>query len=1172
MTQNSDHAIQPGFLAFHSNRSENLAEVVISWTQRHPLRALEEEVILVQSNGMAEWIKMELARMGGVCAATKVELPSRFLWRTYRQVLGREAVPKESPLDKVPMVWRLMQLLPSLMAQPAFAPVAGFLRGDEPDRMLQLASKLADLFDQYQNYRADWLQAWALGRDELLLANGMRGELPAEQVWQPLLWRAVLQTLNDKQQQSIRPQLQQRVIDQLNCGAALSSPVARRVIVFGMSQIPLTTLQALAALSKHSQVLLAIPNPCRYYWGDIMDGRELLNAQRRRQPLRRDRDLSTLPLEDMHAHAHPLLAAWGRQGRDFIRQLDQFDDAEKAKQQFELARIDLFDDTPEDARTPLLLQVQNRIRDLVPLAEHAPSSIAAQDQSVVFHSAHSPIRELEVLHDQLLDLLAHPKAGTALKPRDIIVMVPDIERMAPAIRAVFGQYKRNDARFIPFDIADLSAKSDSPLIGAVDWLLRLPLQRCRMSELVDLLEVGPIAERFGIAQESLPRLSQWMVGAGIRWGLNDAHRSDLGLGACGDQNSAWFGLRRMLLGYASGAVPVTTHLPELETIEPYAEVGGLEAELAGSLAHLLQALVQWWTVASTAATPAVWAQRCRTLLADMARCTTDPDKQALRALEDGLVTWQDACEASGFAEEVSLVVARAAWLEAVETPSLNQRFRAGGVTFCTLMPMRAIPFEVVCLLGMNDGDYPRRGTRSDFDLMGLPGNSRPGDRSRREDDRQLMLEALLSARQVFYVSWCGHSVRDNSEQPPSVLVSQLRDYLRAGWGQTIVSSRTTQHPLQPFSRQYFEEGSTLLTYAREWRSAHAALEPTDADGNPLPAIEPMAPFVPTPNVPLTLSQLTQFLRNPVKAFFRQRLQVVFDETPDDDADDESFGVDGLQQYGLLQVLLTSATAEPNETQEQLCVQQSLAKLRKSGDLPLKVFGDIEQQALEQTLTQMLGAWRAEQAAFPHSTSRQSVRCEAAAVVLEDWVDHLRGGDALPDAQDAATGSVAWLELQPSKLLTKIWKEYFARPEKLLGAWVRTLALAASGAQVQGILVGRDGVVRIPPMPQAEAVGALQDLLRLWLDGMNAPLPLPSKTALALVAEKNAATTYEGAYMANAEVDDACLARMYADYDALTEDGRFEDLALAVYGPLLQWAQQLTAEPHATQEASLEVAA
>mgnify|MGYP000580160303 CR=1 FL=1 len=360
-----------------------------------------------------------------------------------------------------------------------------------------------------------------------------------------------------------------------------------------------------------------------------------------------------------------------------------------------------------------------------------------------------------------------------------------------------------------------------------------------------------------------------------------------------------------------------------------------------------------------------------------------------------------------------------------------------------------------------------------------------------------------------------------------------------------------------------------------------ATQATDADGNAMPAMEtmetmetmaPMAPFVPAPNVPLTLSQLTNFLRNPVKAFFRQRLQVVFDETQEEDADDESFGVDGLQRYGLLQDLLTSATAQPDETQEQLCVQQSLAKLRKSGDLPLKVFGDIEQLALEQTLSQMLSAWRAEQAAYPHAARRQSVRCEAAAVVLEDWVDHLRRRDVQADAEGGVSIPVAWLELQPSKLLFKVRGKHFAQPEKLLGAWVRSLAVAASGAQVQGVLVGLDGVVRIPPMAQAEAVGALQDLLRLWLDGMNAPLPLPSKTALAFVAEAKPATIYDGGHMNEGEVKDACLARMYPDYDALIEDGRFEDLAQAVYAPLLQWAQQLSAEPHATQAASQEVAA
>jgi exodeoxyribonuclease V gamma subunit len=1171
---NSSHALKPGFLAFHSNRSETLAEVVISWLRRHPLSPLEEETILVQSNGMAEWVKMEIARMGGVCAATRVELPSRFLWRTYRQVLGSGAVPSESPLDKIPMVWRLMKLLPALTSQPDFAPVAGFLKGDEPDRSLQLASKLADLFDQYQNYRADWLQAWAEGRDHLIFANGTQAEIPAEQRWQPQLWRAVLQTLDGKQQQSIRPQLQQRVVDVLNQGGPLAGKVARRVIVFGMSQIPLTTMQAMAALSKHSQVMLAIPNPCQFYWGDIMDGRELLNAQRRRQPLRRGVELSTLPLEDMHAHAHPLLAAWGRQGRDFIRQLDHFDDAEKARQQFELARIDLFDDAEEDANTPLLRQVQNRIRDLVPLSEHVPLEVAVQDESIVFHSAHSAVRELEILHDQLLRMLARPTQEQPLKPRDIIVMVPDIELMAPAIRAVFGQYKRNDPRFIPFDIADMSAKSDSPLIGALDWLLRLPTQRCRMSELVDLLEVGAVATRFGIELESLPKLTQWMVGAGIRWGLNEEHRTDLELGACGDQNSAWFGLRRMLLGYASGSVPVETRVGSLEAIEPYSEVGGLEAELAGSLAHLLQALLKWWDVASVSATPSMWAQRCRELLVDLFKCESDTDKQALRALEAGLIAWQEACEQSGFEDEVSLVVARSAWLEAVEIPSLNQRFRAGGVTFCTLMPMRAIPFEVVCLLGMNDGDYPRRGTRSDFDLMGLQGNARPGDRSRRDDDRQLMLEGLLSARRALYVSWCGHSVRDNSEQPPSVLVSQLRDYLSAGWGKEVVTSRTTQHPLQPFSRRYFEEGSPLVTYAKEWRSAHASANQDEEGGQALAPIEPLAPFVPSPNVPLTLSQLTQFLRNPVKAFFRHRLQVIFDETQEENADDESFGVDGLQRFGLMQQLLATATAQPDAVQEQLCITQSLAKLRKSGELPLKVFGDLEQQDLEQTLATMLGAWRVEQARFPNTARRQSVRIEEGPVVLEDWIDHLRAGEMQThsDGADQLNTRVAWLELQPSKLLVKVRKEYFARPEKLLGAWIRSLAIAASGASAWGILVGRDGVIEIPPIPKELAVETLKGLLQIWLEGMNTPLPLPLKTALAFAAVEDAVERYEGGYMSRGDVEDTCLGRMFPDYEALTADGQFEVLANQIYKPLLEWVKvHVKASVHATEEESAEVA-
>ncbi len=1154
MRTNASQPLQTGLIAFHSNRAEDLARVVFSWMHKKPLLALEEEVILVQSIGMAEWVKMELARAGGVCAAARVELPSRFMWRTYRQVLGSQTVPSESPLDKVPMTWRLMQLLPTLLGDAVFAPVAGFLAANEPQRMLQLASQLADLFDQYQNYRADWLQAWAEGQDTIALASGKNQELATDQRWQAHLWRAILQTLDEHAQQHIRPRLHQRVLDVLASGQALAQPVARRVTVFGMSQVPWSTMELLAGLAPHSQVMLAIPNPCRFYWGDIMDGRELLHASRRRQA---PRTLAGQPalapdtraLEDMHAHAHPLLAAWGRQSRDFIRLLDVFDDAEQSRQRFQETRLDLFDDQEEQADDSLLLRVQKRIRDLVPLHEGLAAPLRSQDRSIVFHSAHSPVRELEILHDQLLHLLATPD-DAALNPRDVIVMVPDIEALAPTIRAVFGQYKRQDPRFIPFDIADLGAQSSSPLIGAVAWLLQLPQQRCRMSELVDLLEVPAIAARFGITQDDVPRLTQWMTGAGIRWGLHEGHRADLGLSACGDQNSAWFGLRRMLLGFASGAVAVDDALPSLGAIEPYAEIGGLDAELAGSLAHMLHALDHWWEQARCDGTPAQWIQRCEALLESMVLTQSDTDRMALRALEDGLRDWLLACEHAAFDQKVPLAVARAAWLQAVETPKMNQRFRAGGVTFCTLMPMRAIPFEVVCLLGMNDGDYPRHDMRNDFDLMGQTGLVRPGDRSRKDDDRQLMLESLLSARRVLYVSWCGHSVRDNSAQAPSVLVSQLRDYLSAAWGPAAVHERSTEHPLQAFSRRYFETESPLFTYAREWRVLHQ-----DAPKlQPRPSVSD-APWMPDPHVPLKLDQLTEFLRNPVKAFFRQRLLVRFSPEEDTASDDECFGLVGLERYLLVDGLLASGSTSSGLQSGQSQVAASLARLRKAGALPLKGLGDLEQTTLHDGLARMLSAWYGVLAQYPLTAPRQSLRLQEGPVLLEDWIDHLRHEG---DTDTPAT----WLELDPGTVCEQ-GKTPLARADKLLRYWILSLAAASVGRCVAGVVVGRDAVLRISAMTDPErAQSTLRMLLQLWLDGMNAPLALPPKTALAWLKGKDTAAKhrdararYQGGHHQFGEVQEPCLARVYPDFEALVHDGRFQHLAHQVYGLLLAWRDQ-----------------
>ena len=1164
-------SITPGLLVLHGNRAELLGDAVFEWLRRQPLQPLEEEIFLVQSNGVAEWLKMTLATQSGICAATRVELPGRFLWRAYRQLLGRGAVPSQSPLDKLPLTWRLMQTLPELINRPGFEPLAGFLTRGDMARRLQLAEALADLFDQYQVYRSDWLDAWGGGHDLLpkvaTEALTHSPAVPADQLWQPALWREMLAPLTLAERASTRPQLHQRFLKALNAGAVPVAPLARRVVLFGMTHVPMQTLEALAALSERCQVVLAIPNPCRYHWADIIDGRELLKMSRRRQPLRNQVDLADLGLEAMHAHAHPLLASWGRQGRDFVRQLDAFDDALQAQQRFALAKIDLFDDGAGDT---LLQQVQGLIRDLMPLADHPATALDSADRSIVFHIAHGAQREVEILHDQLLALLAQPvtagSAGSPLAPRDIVVMVPDIDQFAPAIRSVFGQYPRQDARFIPFDIADLKERGHNPLLIALEWLLRLPQQRCRLSEVRDLLDVPAVAERFGLQAQDLPRLSQWMEGAGIRWGLNLAQRTELGLAACGEQNSWLFGLRRILLGYATGAGA------EFEGVQPYPEVGGLDAALAGSLADLVQALERWWQLAASPTLPAQWAERGRDLLAAFFTATTEQERNTLAVLQAALGSWLEACELADFKVAVELPIAREAWLTGVDLPTLNRRFKAGGVTFCTLMPMRSVPFEVVCLLGMNDGDYPRRGSRSDFDLMGLPGQQRPGDRSRRQDDRQLMLEALLSARRQLYISWSGRSVRDNSEQPPSVLVSQLRDYLAAGWGPAMLVPRTTEHPLQPFSRRYFERdqtgqhaGAGLFTHAREWRVAHLTSVVPGLSGALGMAGMAAAAFDGNPDVPLTVAALANFLKNPVKEFFRQRLDVVF---RDDDAaaeDDEAFSIGGLLEYGMLAevsdaVLLRLDASQPAPDLAALVAEQA-ARIRRAGRLPVAELGRRAERMLVDSLVPMLERWCEMQSLFPLSAAKAPLRFAQQDLLLADWLDGLQ---TTPQAEQ-----LVWLELSPSRLCTDL-KNLQPRADRLLIAWVRMLAASACGEAVLGLLVGRDATVKINPLPQELAHDLLADLMRAWLEGMHEPLPVAAKTALALVKEvRDVAAVYDGASFTPSGSDrpggeggEASLARLFPDFAALSADGRFAAYAQRLYAPINDWIQTcVTLELH-----------
>jgi len=1223
--------LRPGLLVLHGNRLEALAEVVFAWLREHPLGALEEEVILVQSNGMAEWLKMELATAHGICAATRVELPARFVWRAYRAVLGREAVPPTSALDKLPMTWRLMKQLPALVhgaadsgaADAAYAPVAGFLAKAGPEggaaRRWQLARRLADLFDQYQVYRSDWLEDWAEGQDVLrgASASASARPVPPEQRWQPALWRAVLADQDEAARASTRPQLHRRFLHALRKrgassareadpasgpasgpGFAAGAALPRRVVLFGTTHLPHQTLEAIAALAPHVQVLMAVPNPCRYHWADIIEGGELQRAARRRHPLKGDVDLAEVPPEQLHLHGHPLLAAWGRQGRDFVRQLEAFDETASTREQFGLPRVDHFDDGPGDT---LLAQVQARIRDLVPLAEHAApagpdeagtpgvreaSSLprAADDRSILFHVAHSAQREVEILHDQLLHLLAHPPGGQPLHPRDIVVMVPDIDRFAPAIRSVFGQHRREHPRHIPWGLADQRERGRHPLLVALEWLLRVPQQRFGFSELRDLLDVPAVAKRLGLQPGDVPQLAAWAAGAGIRWGLHAGQRAQLGLAACGGLNSWRFGLRRLLLGYATGAVDEGFH-----GVEPHAEVAGLAAGLAGVLAEWLGRLEAWWLEAARARPPAAWADTLRALLQAQFEASDDDERGLLAALDDALAAWLAACEAASFDEPVELAVVREAWLDAVDEPAApggGGRFRAGGVTFCTLLPLRAIPFEVVCLLGMNDSDYPRRAMGHDFDLMAQPGLARPGDRSRRDDDRQLMLDALLAARRVLYVSWVGRSPHDNEPQPPSVLVSQLRDYLAAGWGASVLKACTTEHPLQPFSRRYFEVrdeaqggsakgegGPALFTYAAEWRAAHVDGAASSSSASPAPPPEAGAAEAPQrplegahewSQTSLTLPQLASFLRNPVKAFFAERLQVRFREPDEEVGDDELFASEGLDRWRLLDDVLQAARAAMGPGFEQAgddadrlreLVHREAARHQRAGRLPMAGPGEQARDEVIATLLPMVTQWQVLRAAHPRPCAPQPLRLAWPATPASPPAPVLRLEDELSPLRrslDEAEPPV-WIDLQAGRLAGG--KKLLPRGEKLLLPWLRCLASAACGRPARGVLVGSDVVVHVQPPDEAQARESMLELLQAFHEGLAGDRPLPTavRTGLAfLFNPERARDTFEGGPASRGEGEEPCLARLYPDFHALANERDFEPATHRLYERFAAW--------------------
>lgn len=845
---------------YTSNRIENLASAFADLTMAAPLPPLAPETVVLQSGGMARWLNMQLAERLGVSANIVFPFPNGFVDQLFALVLPDALLAKK--LNSRVLHWQLMRVLPELLARPEFTLLSTYLGQGRDLKKYQLAGRLADLFDQYLIFRPEMMLGWEAGHGDS---------------WQALLWQELTNRADCLASIVNRAQLQARCLEALARPDLAIGGLPSRLAVFGLSTIPPYYLKIFTALAVHVDVNFFFLNPCREYWGDIVSERTIdffSNGGR--------------ASDDLYlTQGNPLLAATGLQGRELLSMLlDCNVDGEQ----------DLFVWSGPDAGeavTNMLAAVHNDILDLLDGSPQHGEELGDDDHSIMVHSCHSPMRELEVLHDQLL---ARFEQSPELEPKDIIVMTPDIETYSPLIEAVFGSRKVVDGRVLPYSIADRVIKREGELFNTFLAVLDLVGSRLEISKVLAIIERGPIRNRFGLTRHEIELIEKWLAAVNIKWGIDGSDRLQMGLPPI-HENSWRAGLDRLLLGYAM----VGNNQRDFADVLPYDELEGNEVEALGRFLDFSDKLFDYVRKLTGRMGLLAWANLLSALFNDLLAVNEEQEKER-EFIFRTLAALGEVGSAAEFVDEVEFEVIKAELETAGQAESLSSGFMAGGITFCEMLPMRAVPFKIVCLLGMNDGDYPRPATAPAFDLIAA--NPQIGDRSRRKDDRYLFLESILSARQCLYLSYVGQSVRDGSSLSPSVLVSELVEYLMHRFGVEKARILTT-HPLQPFNPAYFSGNTTLYSFSASNFAAARMLGQAKKGrmllSGPLPA--PADEFR-----DVSLDDLSFFFSNPARFFCQKRLGIYLENDIAELAGTENFSLDFLDRYRLGETMLRARLA------------------------------------------------------------------------------------------------------------------------------------------------------------------------------------------------------------------------------------------------------------------------
>ena len=1136
-----------------AHRVETLVERLLQALDEPPASPFDAEHVIVPSAAMRRYLALRIAGHRGICANVRFSYLAHWLWERIRAFVP--AVPEESPFAAEVIVWRILPLLQDRAFVAPHPRLAGYVGDADPQMLHELSCRIAQLFEQYVTYRPEWLAAWAAGRSAGLPVDGADTAVLEDEAWQAALWRRLRDGLGRRVGDPIAEFF--HAVETDAPGEPAGTRLPRRAQVFCLPSMPPLYIRMLHRLGRWMDLDLLVLNPCREYWFEIVDRRTL----------------SWLRVRDAASHhevGNRLLAACGKQTQAHLDLLlTEIADA-------------VIDDAGFDASgsATLLGRVQDAILELREIDPRSVGTAAdgVLDRSIEVHSCHSLAREVEVLHDQLLAIFA-----AADRPRadEVLVVTPDLERAAPLVDAVFGNAPRE--RFIPYAISGRARSAANAPSRVLLALLRLARSRFTANEVFDLLQQPAVARRFDLDGDALAAIHRWIRKASIHWGLDPAQREELDLAAAGRVDFAT-GIDRLLLGYAL-ADSVT---------EPWGErwpAGGAEGSEAlalGAFARFVDELARARERLAQPLAARAWIAQLVGLLDAFVAPHGDDGVDELRETRAAIGELERHLARAGFDAELTLDVVRAALQSLLDDPGRGG-MPTGVVTFTSMASLRNLPYAVVCVIGLDDGAFPAPGRSAEFDLIAAC--PRRGDRQRRTDERNLFLDLLLAARQRFHVSYSGRSARDNAPLPPSVLVSELLEFVGVALAPGIDGAGSNprdaarrqlvvEHPLQAFSPSAFsdETDPRRRSYNAEYCAAignglarrltiplganaeapgPSGTEEADAETEDQERASLQAPWQRPPFFEAALADpgahwrdvdlgdLARFFRNPCRYLLRERLGIDLGRDAEPLSDDEPFLPRRAGRAAMAERLLPHLLDG--------CDDARLAALARCRDeYPAGPLGELAR-------TRELRLLRR----FAASLARlQEPACRP------PW----HGEVTLDLDGEAWRLAASFADLRAGGLVRHRYDD--VRPADYLEGWIAHLFLCVTrpdGVEPVTRWLARDGGYRLGEVGDARA--RLEGLVRLYRAGLARPLHFFPKAAWHYVAGGRSVPQARRAWEASPHqphaesADPSVRLALRGVIDPL--DREFEELAEIVFGPLAAALQDLDPE-HGAREDGLRM--